>query len=220
MQKWISPSVVDQFDEGSYTYRLVGVVVHRGSADAGHYYSFIQDRSTSSWNKFDDRTVESFNIHVCLFLLIQMQSLMLLQNLEQETFGTGSGQAQSHNYNSYYHSHSWVIPSYSNSSTLQGSQGSDKGAYILVYEQMKYKDEWKTEEKKRILKEAAPKTLITNINTDNEASIKLRLRFDPSYFDFLEKFIGMLEFKPVTCTSQQRLGRSIFYEYWLISGSI
>lgn len=65
---------------------------------------------------------------------------------------------------------------------------------------MKYKEEWKSEERKKELKEAAPDSLIKNINNDNNESVKLRLRFDPCYFEFLEKFIGMLEFEPVTCT--------------------
>lgn len=66
MKKWLSKDAEEQYiEEGSYTYRLVGVVVHRGGADAGHYYSFIQDRITGVWNKFDDKSVEPFNIHVC-----------------------------------------------------------------------------------------------------------------------------------------------------------
>ena len=32
-------------DDSYYEYQLVGVLVHSGSADAGHYYSFIKDRS-------------------------------------------------------------------------------------------------------------------------------------------------------------------------------
>jgi uncharacterized UBP type Zn finger protein len=44
-------AVEDEEDEGAeyYNYVLKGVVVHIGSADSGHYYSFIQDRVTSKW---------------------------------------------------------------------------------------------------------------------------------------------------------------------------
>jgi len=31
-------------DDSYYEYELVGVLVHSGSADAGHYYSFIKER--------------------------------------------------------------------------------------------------------------------------------------------------------------------------------
>lgn len=64
MKKYLVKEVEEEYNEGSYTYRLVGVVVHRGGADAGHYYSFIQDRTSSSWNKFDDKTVDAFSLHV------------------------------------------------------------------------------------------------------------------------------------------------------------
>lgn len=49
-----------------YEYELVGILVHRGVADSGHYYSFIKDRSASgaagesSWIEFNDKTVTEF----------------------------------------------------------------------------------------------------------------------------------------------------------------
>ena len=65
----------------SYLYDLVGVVVHSGQANAGHYYSFIKDRKGNSvsnankdkWFKFNDTTVDSF--------------FMNDENLEAECFG-------------------------------------------------------------------------------------------------------------------------------------
>lgn len=50
-------------------YELVGVVVHSGQANAGHYYSFIRDRERSKrsdkkkWFKFNDTTVEAFEMN-------------------------------------------------------------------------------------------------------------------------------------------------------------
>jgi ubiquitin carboxyl-terminal hydrolase 9/24 len=46
---------------------LVGVLVHSGSADAGHYYSYIKERNKDSpnygkWFEFNDTTVKEFNI--------------------------------------------------------------------------------------------------------------------------------------------------------------
>jgi ubiquitin C-terminal hydrolase len=37
------------------------VVVHVGYADSGHYYSYIQDRSTLKWYEFNDTLVRDFN---------------------------------------------------------------------------------------------------------------------------------------------------------------
>jgi len=54
-----------------YEFELVGVLVHSGVADAGHYYSFIKDRSSKVWYRFDDRNVEVFNP----------------ENLKEECFG-------------------------------------------------------------------------------------------------------------------------------------
>jgi len=53
-----------------YEYRLVGVVVHTGGAEAGHYYSFAQS-SDGKWWEFNDTKVEAFN----------------MADLDKETFG-------------------------------------------------------------------------------------------------------------------------------------
>ncbi|XP_014226620.1 ubiquitin carboxyl-terminal hydrolase 34 isoform X1 [Trichogramma pretiosum] len=45
-------------------YDLIGVTVHTGTADGGHYYSFIRDRSTSNkdkWFLFNDAEVKPFD---------------------------------------------------------------------------------------------------------------------------------------------------------------
>jgi ubiquitin carboxyl-terminal hydrolase 9/24 len=54
----------------SSNYELVGVVVHSGQASAGHYYSFIKERTRSEdrsgrnrWLKFNDTTVEEFDMN-------------------------------------------------------------------------------------------------------------------------------------------------------------
>lgn len=53
------------FPADYYQFRLRGVVIHTGSAEGGHYYSFIQDRSTAKWFEFNDiivREVDPFDI--------------------------------------------------------------------------------------------------------------------------------------------------------------
>ncbi|XP_059140581.1 ubiquitin carboxyl-terminal hydrolase 24-like isoform X2 [Physella acuta] len=52
-------------------YDLVGIVVHSGQANAGHYYSFIRDRrgtvvtnpNKGKWFKFNDTVVEEFDMN-------------------------------------------------------------------------------------------------------------------------------------------------------------
>jgi hypothetical protein len=60
------------FPDQYYQYGLKGTVVHYGTADAGHYYSYIKDRSQKDkWYEFNDSWVIEFNP----------------DNLERDTFG-------------------------------------------------------------------------------------------------------------------------------------
>lgn len=43
-----------------YDYKLRGVIVHYGSSEAGHYYSYIRDQK-NSWYEFNDDQIISFN---------------------------------------------------------------------------------------------------------------------------------------------------------------
>ena len=48
----------------SYEYELIGVTVHTGNADGGHYYAFIRDRGSGSrdkWYSFNDAEVKPFD---------------------------------------------------------------------------------------------------------------------------------------------------------------
>ncbi|XP_077522253.1 ubiquitinyl hydrolase 1 puf isoform X2 [Amblyomma americanum] len=51
-------------DAGSYEYDLIGVTVHTGTADGGHYYSFIRERQNpgkDKWFLFNDAEVKPFD---------------------------------------------------------------------------------------------------------------------------------------------------------------
>ena len=46
-----------------YQFHLRGTVIHWGSADAGHYYSYIQDREDlGKWYELNDTRVSNFDI--------------------------------------------------------------------------------------------------------------------------------------------------------------
>lgn len=72
----------------SINYELIGIVIHSGQANAGHYYSFIKDtrgrysNNTNQWYRFNDTSVEE----------IQLTEHML----EEECFG-GTFRAQKDN---------------------------------------------------------------------------------------------------------------------------
>ena len=50
-----------------YNYELVGVLIHSGSANSGHYFSYIKEINRKSvnfgkWFEFNDKTVKRFDI--------------------------------------------------------------------------------------------------------------------------------------------------------------
>ena len=72
-QKW---TVSYNADPKEFDYDLVGVVVHSGTAEGGHYFSYIKERDPDSpkfgqWFEFNDTRVTPFNIN----------------ELKQKTFG-------------------------------------------------------------------------------------------------------------------------------------
>ena len=58
---------LEELPDEDYEYELVGVLVHAGVAQGGHYYSYIKDRSKKEsdngelWYRFDDEDVTSFD---------------------------------------------------------------------------------------------------------------------------------------------------------------
>ena len=70
-----------EYPESYYKYELVGVLVHSGTAEGGHYYSFIKDRSGQSrgWFEFNDNKVTPFEV----------------KNLKTECFGAEGSASQS-----------------------------------------------------------------------------------------------------------------------------
>ncbi len=52
---------LSELPDEDYEYRLAGVLVHAGVAQGGHYYSFIKDRTSAKWYRFDDEDVTPFD---------------------------------------------------------------------------------------------------------------------------------------------------------------
>lgn len=100
-------------DKDYYEYKLVGIVVHVGTADFGHYYSFINTNRTKegiqnnedNWLEFNDSKISKFS----------------LEDLREECFGGSSDDSEGVNLN---------IPSIG-----IGRRGDNhKNAYLLFYE--------------------------------------------------------------------------------------
>jgi hypothetical protein len=60
-----------ELDDGDFFYNLRGVLIHAGVSQSGHYYSFIKDKETGQWFRFDDEDVTPWD----------------LKNLERQCFG-------------------------------------------------------------------------------------------------------------------------------------
>ncbi|CAF4192094.1 unnamed protein product [Rotaria sp. Silwood2] len=51
--------LINTNNNGDTRYKLVGIIVHSGQANGGHYYSFVQNKEESNssdlthWYKFD-----------------------------------------------------------------------------------------------------------------------------------------------------------------------
>ena len=112
-----------------YNYYLVGVVVHVGSADSGHYYSYINtirdgngnisyfnsndDNVNSSWLEFNDSSISKFDI----------------SRLEEETFG---GSLNDDNDNS----NQGNFMNNGRNGMFNFRREKCKNAYLLVYERL------------------------------------------------------------------------------------
>lgn len=104
----------------NFEYRLVGVIIHQGVAEAGHYYSLIctdsklKDTQGANWGNTEDLNWTEFND-------TSIKGFDFRRSFEDECFGKST--AQAYNTDSVW-SEQWQ--------TTGG--GSSKSAYVLIYE--------------------------------------------------------------------------------------
>ena len=59
----MKPYMTKEEVETCTKFRLCGVIVHSGTANGGHYYSYARDRSSeNNWYEFNDEVVERFDV--------------------------------------------------------------------------------------------------------------------------------------------------------------
>ncbi len=172
---------LDSSQQEELNYELIGVTVHTGAAESGHYYCFVRDRSypqsdvwlvplTSNievlepfWSTFvfrflfNDSEVKPFNP----------------DNIPQECYG---GQMVSKTFNQL--TEKFVDYAFEKSHS----------AYMLFYERSV--DLMRSEDKASLIQSSLSpsETFCASINTDNLQLRHDRTLFDKNYFEFLYKF--------------------------------
>lgn len=174
-------------EEEGYDYELTGVTVHTGTADGGHYYSFIRDRMHTTdngqdkWYLFNDAEVKPFDP----------------SQIATECFG---GEMTSKTYDS-------VTDKF-----MDFSFEKTNSAYMLFYERCPIKKD--TEEPKKLL-EVEPvqkfnfelsKELAEWIWQDNMQFLQDKNIFEHTYFGFIWQICGYI---PTTLSKDPQLQVSL-----------
>lgn len=100
-----------ELKDEDFEYKLVGVVIHKGTAEWGHYVSLIdanRGKDDEKWLLFDDGQVSEFK----------------MENFDEECFGSNSTQTKE----DYSHNLYEITDTFA---------GASKSAYILVYDKIK-----------------------------------------------------------------------------------
>jgi hypothetical protein len=166
-------------DDSYYEYELVGVLVHSGSADAGHYYSFIKDRSSftnNRWLEFNDTYVREFDV----------------KNLGNECFGGEQTRGMP--------SGGGMLDDFNPADARMFERC--RNAYLLFYERV---NPIKEEKPMQLLTPVSQKKFINGIEStvyqriweENAAFMKLKLFFDQEYFSFARDYINLYNFENI-----------------------
>ena len=162
-----------------YQYKLFGILVHSGSASAGHYFSYIKERKFVSdseidagdgrWFEFNDNTVKPFDLNL----------------VDENCFG-GTETTEK-----------WGNTEISNEKI--------RNAYMLVYERIAQPNELKNDQDesgvpkdyyRRPITEAIQPEIIDVIRSENTQFYCDRQVFNPIYFNFVKEFLRSSPFTP------------------------
>jgi hypothetical protein len=113
---------VYKHEEEYYEYELVGIVVHLGNANAGHYYSYINIQRTGEDNKMDFNPKDETHIKKWMNFNDSNVSNFNVDHIEQECFGGSSNGNTNEDNLGWGRKNEW---------------DNTKNAYMLVYEKIK-----------------------------------------------------------------------------------
>lgn len=161
-----------QRDESYYKYELAGILVHTGTADYGHYYSFIRERlpkvagEACKWYQFNDTLVEPFDP----------------EEIPKTCFG-GADTVTEWDEVAGKHVPKWRAKTYN--------------AYMLFYQRVKPIHPVRVLEERQAA-QLVPEPIYNGIWEENMAFFQDKNIFDPDYFDFLWSVVKLDQSAPVT----------------------
>ncbi|KAI9850642.1 MAG: hypothetical protein M1824_003198 [Vezdaea acicularis] len=168
----MKPYKIDHLSSPTYEtpqdwFELVGVLVHSGTAESGHYYSFIKERpSTSSagptWVEFNDSDVTYFDPN----------------NIPSHTFGGQDDMRHNSNGQKFYWSKNY-------------------SAYMLFYQRCSAVQAQQQEESVILetpKKIATPVEIRSHIALENELLIRKYCLYDPAHVPFIKTLLDSLRY--------------------------
>ena len=171
------PYTIDQLSNPSEAqtpdiFELVGVLVHSGTAESGHYYSYIRERPSSkageTWFEFNDDTVSAWD------------------HSEMESLCFGGSDARSLN-------------QYGTDNTGYGVS-SDKvySAYMLFYQRSsslaQEQDALVQSGISSPAKATIPTALFEHIRSENTSLVRRHALYDPQHILFVSKMLSLVQF--------------------------
>ncbi len=141
-----------------YEYNLVGIVVHKGSADAGHYYSYINVKREGSLNEIQFNKATKKDIYNWLEFNDSNIYPFDLKNVEEECFGGCDGLVEEKIH--------WL-------DRPSDEKEKGKSAYMLFYERKKKKPIKILMEKECVLKDQ-----ISYIEVDRPNKFEIEKQYD------------------------------------------
>ncbi|KAL4128968.1 hypothetical protein PRIC2_004980 [Phytophthora ramorum] len=157
--------------EQAIMYDLVGVVVHSGTSDTGHYYSFIKDRhelESERWLEFNDEVVREFDV----------------DTMGEECFG---GEEVAQKWDSIQCAYSPIV------------QMKRRSAYMLIYERRSVNEKLSSAScatESMSLSNPVEK-LATQIIQENVRYECIVNAFDPSYKQFIRDLVEGVTRRPL-----------------------
>eukprot|EP00475_Leptophrys_vorax_P014009 TRINITY_DN20378_c0_g1_i1.p1 TRINITY_DN20378_c0_g1~~TRINITY_DN20378_c0_g1_i1.p1 ORF type:complete len:1328 (+),score=359.52 TRINITY_DN20378_c0_g1_i1:77-3985(+) len=190
---------VDQKPDEYYQYELVGILIHQGDANRGHYYSYIKERTedkvSGKWLEFNDVRVVPFDE----------------KRIPEAAFGGKEEYVPDFDefggYNAYgeFEGYPGAIGIGMNSHQTPATKIRDKqnSAYLLFYERVNANQEFgesKNDVKPSFRRERSdtrvsiPMKIFSEIWEENATYWRDKFVFDPVYFDFHESMLQQFTF--------------------------